>query len=174
MQTSILAMPIMFAGWVVKKNMQSLEKLICIWGLIISGVLLFSLVHFNVLTIELAVNQLGNMWLFYPVTLVGIYFCLCISKVVIKIPGIGNGLKFIGKNSFHFMALHFIVFKILDRIISLIKGDDISVANVFPHSYDLGLIYTVVAVLIIVAVVYIGLLLKKKVVDGVKKINEKA
>ena len=155
-QTAFLAIPVLFIGWVVKKNMHVISKFICTAGFIVSGLMLCGVIYFNITTVELAKNILGNVWLYYPVTLLGIYFCLCLSETMLKIPPIHKMLTFVGRYSFHFMALHFVTFKIIDRSISLLRGDPASAAVAFPHTYELGLLYTILSVIFINAVICIA------------------
>ena len=154
-QTAFLAVPVMFLGWIVKKNVQILEKICSIFGCTVSSALLFILVHFNIINIELSENNIGNVYLFYPATFLGIYFCLCLASLLKKTRrGIINRLLvYIGQNSFYFMAFHFLVFKIIDKIISSIKHEPESVVSVFPHSYDLGLLYSVITIILICVII---------------------
>lgn len=148
-QTAFLAVPVMYIGYIVKTKYSIISPLFCWIGCFVSCVFLCLIVYFNVITVELSVNQIGNPVLFYPVTCLGLYFCMCLSHVLQRCTPAHKVLSFVGRYSFHFMALHFITFKILDRLISLVRCDSETVAKLFPHSYDLGLTYTVVSVIVI-------------------------
>ena len=73
-------------------------------------------------SIELSVNQILHPVLFYPVTLLGIYFCIGLAKILGKNPYTEKFFSLVGKESFHIMALHFLGFKIVDRIYSSVYG----------------------------------------------------
>ena len=152
-QTSFLAVPIMYLGWIIKKNIKNIEKYVCWQGAIVSAIILTITVYSNI-TVELSANRLGNIWLFYPITIIGIYFCLCLSELTTRINVFYNAIKFIGRYSFHFMALHFLVFKILDKFVALYKGDSRSISCEFPHSYNLGVGYAFMAIFTISALIY--------------------
>lgn len=158
-QTAFLALPVMYIGWLTKKNYQTLSGAFNWIGGLVAGAMLCALVFFQVTAIELSVNQLGNVWMFYPVTCFGIYFCMCAAAFLQKCKPIHKLLSFIGRYSLHFMALHFLCFKILDLCVSKGKGDPASVAVTYPHAYDLGLLYTVFAVIVIGA----GICISKRI-----------
>ena len=73
-------------------------------------------------SIELSVNQILHPALFYPVTLLGIYFCMGLAKMLSRNPYTEKFFSMVGKESFHIMALHFLGFKIVDRIYSAVYG----------------------------------------------------
>jgi len=161
-QTAFLAVPILYLGWVVKRYFEAIRRCLSLPGCIASGALLYLCVHFHVIGIELSRNQIGNVFLFYPVSVLGIYFCLCLSEFVKRaLPITRRALVYIGKHSFHYMALHFLVFKLLDRAVSLFNGDPEATFSVFPHAYDLGLLYPISAVAVISAVLWLTGSVKK-------------
>ena len=147
-QTALLAVPIMYLGYISKIYYPKIRSLFSWVGCLASCAVLCLIVHYNVISVELSANQIGNVFLFYPVTCIGLYFCICLANILQKCSPVQKLLSFIGKNSFHFMALHFIIFKLLDRLVSLFRSDPETVINAFPHSYNLGLIYTVVTVIV--------------------------
>lgn len=154
-QTSFLAIPVMFAGWIVKKHYEKICSILGVIGCLISFVVLCCAVHYNPINFELSMNQLGNPLLFYPITFIGIFFCICLANILKRIAPLKKGVSFIGKYSYHFMALHFLAFKILDKCVSLIKLDTASQVSAFPHTYNFGLLYTIVAVAEISLVIYL-------------------
>ncbi len=154
-QTAFLAVPVIFVGYITKKKFSLIERFLCLPGCIISCVLLYLIVYFNITKLALSRNIIGEASLFYPVTFLGMYFCMCLAKLFQTLPSnkIRKFINFIGQNSFHFMALHFLMFKLLDRAISLLVGDPDSIASNFPYSYNLGLIYTFISVALISIVI---------------------
>ena len=83
-------------------------------------------------------------------TLLGIYFCIGLAKILGKNPYTEKFFSLVGKESFHIMALHFLGFKIVDRIYSLVYGiTDAEKIGKFPHSdYGLHISYVIAGVLI--------------------------
>ena len=84
------------------------------------------------------------------VTLLGIYFCIGLAKILGKNPYTEKFFSLVGKESFHIMALHFLGFKIVDRIYSSVYGiTDAEKIGKFPHSdYGLHISYVIAGVLI--------------------------
>ena len=52
--------------------------------------------------------------LFFPISLLGIYFVLSLADLVEKWRFLSRPLTFLGRASFDIMALHFTVFKLMD------------------------------------------------------------
>lgn len=91
--------------------------------------------YLNVGIIELSKFMIINKWVFYPITVVGILFCLSLTKLLCRFEKIEKLLMVAGKNSFDIMALHFICFKLIDFVICKAIGrNDILAA--FPHSFN--------------------------------------
>ena len=85
-----------------------------------------------------------------PLRLRGIYFCIGLAKILGKNPYTEKFFSLVGKESFHIMALHFLGFKIVDRIYSSVYGiTDAEKIGKFPHSdYGLHISYVIAGVLI--------------------------
>lgn len=116
LQISIISVPFMYMGMFTKKYWLQLEKYIFKFGWIISAIILGFIIEMKIGNIELYRNQIINPFLFYPVSLVGIYFCFSLAKMFKDIVFLEKGLCYIGENSFHIMALHFLFIKIIDII----------------------------------------------------------
>lgn len=156
-QTSILLVPFMYIGVLIKKYWDKIEKYIFSFGWIISAIIFIAIIEMNIGYIELSVNQIINPIAFYPVSIVGIYFCLSLAKMINKIQYINTFMEYVGKNSFHIMALHFISIKIVDIVYSKIKNiNDINMISRFPNSYSnsLWIIYIIIGTCLPVLLVF--------------------
>ena len=158
LKTVCLALPVMYLGWAVKKHEKALERWTGWPGVVLSAVLLGLLVHFTSFSMDLSHHEIENLWLFYPVTLTGMYFCLCLAKAVEKAGFLRRFFAFLGRYSLHFMALHFLAFKVLDKVVGAFRGDPAEVTVQYPCAYSLGLGYAAFAVLVISG----GILLARK------------
>lgn len=146
-QIAILSVPFMYIGVLIKKYWNKIEKYIFTFGWIISAIILIAIIELKIGNIELSVNQIISPTVFYLVSIIGIYFCLSLAKMFNKIKYINIFMEYIGKNSFHIMALHFTSIKIVDIIYSKIKNiNDVNMISRFPNSYSniLWIIYIVV------------------------------
>lgn len=164
-QTAFLAVPVLYLGWLAKKYYSKAEPFLGFPSLIISAVLLYLCCYQFGIQIELSVNLLGKWYLFYPISILGIIFCLSLAKVLMKWKFVSNMMRFIGKRTFHYMALHFFVFKLIDNIIGRINNDPIEVFSKFPTAYKLGLTYTVVSVAVISMILIFYERIKKKLCE---------
>ena len=134
-QTAILAIPIIYAGYFSKKYWVNLERFIPKWGFLLAGGILCWIITLDIGSVELARNQIFAPWLFYPVTLVGIYFCLSLGKLLNHWKLSRNIFAYIGRNSYHIMALHFFAFKIVDSVYGTLMHEPSSVIREFPHAF---------------------------------------
>lgn len=120
-QTSILVMPVIFAGYSLafakKKNIFDFEKYLKWYGFIISTVLfLIILKLYPSLFIELSKNFIISKKVFFILGFTGIYMALSFSKIITNTKFLSRHFAWIGKYSFEIMALHFIIFKMIDYI----------------------------------------------------------
>lgn len=139
MQTSLLAVPVLFAGFFCKIYWRKVEKVITWYGALISAVIILLILSLNIGSIELSVNSIIHPALFYPVTFLGIYFCIGAGRLLEKNVYVRKIFSVIGKNSFHIMAMHLLSFKLLDFLYA--KCNNVTDKNIigrFPHS-DFGI-----------------------------------
>ena len=148
-QTSCLAIPVIYFGWLVKKYSRYIDKFINVGGLLISFLLICIFIRNLNFRVELSQNIITNIFGFYFLSITGIYFCLSFSKLLLKIRWVNKSLVFIGKNSFHFMALHFLCFKLIDFNVSINTIDVLENRMIFPCTYQFGLVYVVFSILAI-------------------------
>lgn len=146
MQIAYLMVFVVEIGCLFRKYENCLFKFINVASLIISLGILCGVIHANIGIIELSKNMIINQWCFYPITIVGLVFCLSFAKVLGKNKLFGKAVSYIGENSFDIMALHFLGFKIVDYFASYIIGtfEDL---GAFPYTYSfLWPIYYVVGI----------------------------
>ena len=148
LQISFLAVPTMYIGWLIKNYGKSVNVHIHRVVYIFSALLLYYLTKTTLF--DLSVNTLGNhAALFYPITMLGICFCyslatcICSHKITRKV------FCYIGKNSFHYMALHLLAFKIIDYIYSIIWNKPADTRVGFTNAYNLGEIIIVLSILLV-------------------------
>lgn len=147
LQTAILGIPIIYFGYFVKLNWNYISRYINIIISILCAVIINYILSMNIGIIELSVDWIINQWLFYPVTILGIYFCLGISKTIDKITLLRRLFINIGQNSFHIMALHFLMFKIVDQIYGRKIKVSPEIMEKFPHAFELWYIYWLTGIL---------------------------
>lgn len=144
LQISFLLVPVIASGFYFIKL--QLIKYVHWIGLIISIGVMVYVIELDIGIIELSKCMIINRWLFYPVTLVGIYFCLAVGKYICKLKKLETIMAYIGKNSMRIMALHFFSFKIVDVIVCNIRGEQ-EIMRTFPHTYiSLWPVYYVVGI----------------------------
>ena len=116
--TVYLVLPIYMIAYFFKilinkyeENIKKIKWYIYLILSILSGIFLYYIVK-NGMEIELAQEEIINSYMFYIVSIVGIIFCLSISKIIEKLPMIRNVFSVMGKHSFTIMALHFVFIKL--------------------------------------------------------------
>lgn len=134
-QIAYLMAPVIAAGHLCSVYKNKLNKTVHTAGFLISAVILVIVIKVDIGIIELSKFMIINRYLFYPVTFCGIYFCLCLGKIIGKSKILESCFALAGKMSFDIMALHFLAFKLVDFVVcSILNKKDIM--NVFPHSFD--------------------------------------
>lgn len=146
MQIVYLMLPIVALGKAYRIYRYKMNWLIGIPGLVISFITLVIVLKLNIGVVNLSEYQIINKYLFYPVTICGVYFCLCLGKILSYSYKIERLMTYIGKNSFHIMALHLLCIKIVDIFACYILNQR-NLLNLYPHSFDnIWLIYYIVGV----------------------------
>ena len=155
-QTSFLAIPVCYLGYITKKYWDKITKFVPTYGALISALCILLLVQGLNIVIDVSQNKVGNTWLFYLVTFVGLYFCVSLAKCIDKFKISSKIFCYIGKNSFHIMALHFMCIKLFDIIYGAIIHADKSILMKFPYSFNLPYVYYIVGIglpLLLIAIV---------------------
>lgn len=135
LHTGLLALPIYYIAWLMrtllsfafKNNRQIFGhlsiahlgkyfKIAClvILCLILGFILRFINTHLHIY-IDLANMSIPGFY-YYPISLIGICFVLTLSGLVEKITLLNRIFAFFGKYSFDIMALHFLLFKLMDWV----------------------------------------------------------
>lgn len=145
---SFLAVPTMYIGWLIKNFGKAINVNIHRVVYILSALLLYYLTRTTVF--DLSVNMLGDHpVLFYPITMLGICFCYSLATCICSHKITRTALCYIGKNSFHYMALHLLSFKIIDYIYSRIMNKPAETRAGFPNAYNLGEILIVCSIILV-------------------------
>lgn len=145
-QVSYLMVPILALGNYFKRY--SGKKILNLPGLLISFIILLSVIHSDIGLIELTGFRIINRWLFYPVTVCGVYFCLCMAHTCSRVKFLSDKLAVAGRYSFDIMALHFLAFKLVDYVACQVSGRQ-DILSAFPHSFTrLWPVYYVAGVLL--------------------------
>ncbi len=177
MQVSFLAVPICYCGYFCKKYFSVVRKSLKWYGALVAAAVIYLLLALKVGIIELYLGELMRGWLFYPVTLMGIYYCLSLAATINKVKYVKGIFAYIGKNSFHIMALHCTAFKVLDVCAGRLLAKSAEVYVVFPIAFDFWYLYYPVGVflplLLPLAIAYVKKLMKRKGEDEKKSVTER-
>lgn len=130
---SLLMVPVILLGHYFKKI--NGKRFLNIAGLLACFAMMIGVIRSGMGIIELSACLIINKAVFYPVTICGIYFCLSLSDLLMKINAVQKGLAYVGKSSLHIMALHFLGFKLADFFLCRATGK-IELLNAFPHSFE--------------------------------------
>lgn len=86
--------------------------------------------------VTLSSNSIGNPWVFYAVSFAGIYVCLSVASLLLKVKPLRRITAFVGRYSFDIMAWHLVVVKLIDVIYAaIISEHDMAVYGVFTNAY---------------------------------------
>ena len=156
-QTSFLVIPVFTVGYFLRKYIKDISKILKLPLFILAFTILYLCVYKWNYSVELSVNEIGQIYKFFPVSLIGIYFCLYISKIISKISYVKDCFNTMGTYSFEIMASHFLVFKIIDYIYSIIRGiNDSNIYGRFPTAFrELEILYVLLGIMIPMIVFYL-------------------
>lgn len=132
----VLLVQIFFAaGWLMKTCLPRYKQLLKWYAAFFSALALVFLVRHDDLYFDLAMGRIGNGWQYFLLAFLGIYCCLFLSLLLEKTKKAGQLFAFWGKHSFDIMALHFLVFKLVDGIYGRIFHYPAEYYSAFPHSF---------------------------------------
>jgi fucose 4-O-acetylase-like acetyltransferase len=107
------AAPIVYLGYLARKYW---NKAIFHISFVVLAVLLFIFCFKQNAYIAYFPGGIGKWPLTYLASISGIYIVLYMAKQISKISFLAKGISYLGKSSFHIMALHFLSFKIVNLI----------------------------------------------------------
>lgn len=113
LQAALLVVPIYLFAWLMKQFIPTFRKYTAWYGCMISIAILILIIKKTGIYVDLASMCIPG-FLFYPVSLIGIYFVLSLSDVTERIKPLAAVLAFLGRHSFDIMAIHFTIFKLID------------------------------------------------------------
>ena len=153
---SLLCIPLMYIGYIAGQRKEIFKHCLTWWGGIIAMAAVLFVVSRDLGTIDLSSHSIISPALFYPVAAAGLYMALSFSKYLARVPYLSSVLACAGRNSFHIMALHLLVFKLFDALVGRIKGLDAAVYQVFPAAFDFWPIYVIVGTAVSIAIAELG------------------
>lgn len=164
LQTALLVIPIYCSGYFLKQKNCSVQTGTRWYGAVLSGGICLAFLLFTKESVELSTGNVPPGINFYILSAAGIYLCCFAAKWLNHLKRIGKMVALLGKYSFDIMALHFLVFKVIDRIYALMIMEPVENQGAFPHSYpEFHVIYFVM-----------GLFIPLLVAAGSRKIIHKA
>lgn len=147
LQTIFLVIPFFSIGYFLKKDVRDLNSILKIYVFIPAVVFLYYVAYKSNIYINLASNVLGNFYFFYIISFVGIYFCLYLSKIILNVRFLKDYFGLLGKYSFEIMAMHFLIFKIIDCVYGNLLGFNESTYGAFPYAFkNLWFLYVILGV----------------------------
>lgn len=148
LHTGLLLLPVFTAGYVFKYFSVDFNKVIR-WYI---AVPCFIYVYWEVIKnghrIELSAELIGgSCFYFYTITFSGLYFVCYLAKIIERCAFLSRIFVCCGRYTFDIMALHFLVFKVIDVCYGRWIGDMPANYSVFPCAYrGLWPIYVVVSI----------------------------
>lgn len=153
---ALLAVPIMYAGYVAAGHRERFMRCIKWWGCLVASVFLLYLCLQEGEIVHLSNNILTKPLLFYPISAAGIYMALGITKLLVRLPYLSDALALCGRNSFHVMALHLLMFKIIDLVWGALNGLPPSACQDHPISFGFWPVYVLLGTALSVAAAELG------------------
>ena len=149
LQAALLVVPLYFAAFLMQRFLPGFKKYAVWYGCLASAVLLHltnSRLH---IFIDLASMSVPG-FLYYPISLLGIYFVLSLSALSERIGLLAKGLSFLGRHSFDIMAVHFTLFKLMDWLYVRLAGGAAAELSSFPVSFrqEMGPLYIALGLII--------------------------
>lgn len=136
LQIAVLMIPVYFTGYLLKKKRIAVQKYVKWYGALVCIALFWYYLMVKDYSIELAGNAIPPGAGFYVISAFGIYLCCFVADLLEKVPVVGKCMAYLGRYSFDIMALHFLVFKLIDGIYGRILQLPAENYAIFPHSYS--------------------------------------
>lgn len=146
-QTAFLGVPIIYLGYLFSRYRENVLKYTNIFTCLASGALMYLFIRLDIGYVELSINEIISPQLFYPVTVLGLFFCISLAEVIQHSGLLEKIFCYFGSISFHIMTLHFLAFKCVDWLYGLMFGVDLSLLAGFPTALNnMGLMYSTVGI----------------------------
>lgn len=166
-QTCFIAIPFIHIGQLYKLYFKNkIKPDLFISFLIILNTLGFM---FNVSgEVEFAMNKFWNPILLYTLGTGMVYVTYSISYYIsIYLSRTSELLEYIGKNSFHIMSGHLLMFKLLDYGIIMLYSKNYSILSTFPIGYNkFFIIYTILSIVGCLIILKISRYIKEKFINN--------
>ncbi len=150
LQAALLVVPIYLFAWLIHQFLPNLRKYTTWYGCMLSTALLILIIKKTNIYVDLASMYIPG-FLFYPVSLIGIYFVMSLSDITERVKPLAAVLAFLGQHSFDIMAIHFTLFKLIDLVYArfILKSIPETLSN-FPVSfrYEMGPCYILIGLFV--------------------------
>ena len=153
---AILSVTLMYLGYFAGRNKELAKRCITWWGTVIALCFALFVTFMDGGTIDFSSHYIISPVLFFPLAIAGIYMAMGFAKGLGKLPYISDAVALCGRNSFHIMAMHLLVFKLMDYVWGSVNGISPAVFQRFPVAFDFWYIYVVLGTAICVAVAELG------------------
>lgn len=170
-QISLISIFFICLGIIYKRYENYFKIIISNWSWMPIALIIFIILKQYTTSIDLAINQLINPLMFYILSLLGIYFCLSLAKTISYFKTSRKITAFIGRNSFHIMAMHFMIIKSIDICYAYLKGiKDYDLVSNFPYAFSnkLWFIYFILGSIIPIVIITPFKWFKKEYIDTMK------
>lgn len=147
---AILMVPIIIIGRKCKEHFDCLEQRIAGWWFVPIGVVLWLLNRYTGLEVGLSRGEIYGGLLFYSVSILGIIWCLSLSKLINTL-WLNKAMAYIGRNSMYLMIWHGVSFKLLDGLIGRMTNSCSENLRYYPiafSSYKMRLEYCVIGIVL--------------------------
>lgn len=148
---SLIAAVIMFMGGMYRKYEKTISYKLKPWHSFVLAVILFLLNYITGNEIEYSQRLFwGSGWLFLPMTIGGVIFCITLAKAIEKAKIITYITEIGSRYSYWIMALHMFVFKVIDKLYFIVTGKiDYEQSMLSPYGYpQLRFIYICAGVML--------------------------
>lgn len=134
---AFLVQPFLACGWLMRCRLPDYKKLLTWYLALPCAALLVWIVRRQQLYIDISLGRIGNGWQYFLLAFLGIYCCMYLASLLERILPVSRLISLWGRYSFDIMALHFLVFKIIDLIYGrLILSDSMESYSSFPSAYS--------------------------------------
>lgn len=148
-QTALLVIPVYCLGYLLRRKACSVQTKARWYGAVLSLGIILVFLLFTKESVELSAGKVPSGINFYILSAAGIYLCCFAAKWLNHLKRTGKIVALLGKYSFDIMALHFLVFKVIDRVYALMIMEPAENQGAFPHAYpEFHIIYFIMGLLV--------------------------